>query len=232
MEPEQGLGRAYRSYRINGRSRMDVDTFFERIRQNLIDCMNRELIDLGSARVETTTRIRFRIEYEDGIIDRIRLPFNSRMTDIFQSNDLSEIIEEMFTHMKTQIEHPALAKSRFRFDEVLFPDVNLNQLNLTRGSSYIPLPDWIVKKKVIINPKNTDERCFEWSDTAGLHYMDIKSNPECISNLRKYVDNYDWSGLEFPLSIKGISKFEKQNDVIVNVLCVEGKKMYILREEI
>ena len=28
IELEQALNRAYRSYRINGRSRMDVDTFF------------------------------------------------------------------------------------------------------------------------------------------------------------------------------------------------------------
>ena len=34
--------------------------------------------------------------------------------------------------------------------------------------------------------------------------MDIKSHPEHISNLRKYVDNYNWSGLEFLLSMKGM----------------------------
>ena len=62
VELEQAFDRAYRSYRINGRRRMDVDTFFDRIRQNLIDLMNRELTDLDSARVQTTTWIRFRIE--------------------------------------------------------------------------------------------------------------------------------------------------------------------------
>ena len=41
IELEQAFNRAYRSYRINGRLRMDVDTFFDRIRQNLIDLMNR-----------------------------------------------------------------------------------------------------------------------------------------------------------------------------------------------
>ena len=41
--------------------------------------------------------------------------------------------------------------------------------------------------------------------------------------------NYNWSGLEFPLFIKVISEFEKTNDVIVNVLGVEEKKIYILR---
>ena len=29
--------------------------------------------------------------------------------------------------------------------------------------------------------------------------MDIDSNPERVSNLREFADNYDWSGLEFPV---------------------------------
>ena len=44
---------------------MDLDTFFDLIRQSLIDLMNRELIDLGSAKVQTTAWIRLRIEVED-----------------------------------------------------------------------------------------------------------------------------------------------------------------------
>ena len=60
---------------------------------------------------------------------------------------------------------------------------------------------------------------------------DIKSHPECLLNLRKYVNNYDWSGLEFPLSIKEISKFEKKNNTIVNVLGAEERKVHILRGE-
>ena len=44
---------------------MDVDTFFDRIRQNLIDLMTRELTDLGSARVQTTGWIRFIQALED-----------------------------------------------------------------------------------------------------------------------------------------------------------------------
>ena len=75
VELEQAFDSAYRSYRINGGSRILVDTFFNQIKQNLIDLISRELIDSGSARVQTTVWIRFRIEYEHGIIDRVRLPF-------------------------------------------------------------------------------------------------------------------------------------------------------------
>ena len=67
----------------------------------------------------------------------------------------------MIANMKFQIENPALLNSRFVFDEVLCLDANFYQLNLTRGSSYLPLPGWLVKKKAIINPNNDDEECFK-----------------------------------------------------------------------
>ena len=54
-----------------------------------------------------------------------------------------------------KIKNAALANSRFRFDAVLFLDISFYQLNLTRGSSYLPLPDWIVKKKAIIKVQMT-----------------------------------------------------------------------------
>ena len=66
-------------------------------------------------------------------------------------------MDGMIAHMKMQIENPALQNSRFRSDEVLFLDVNFHWLNLTRGSSYLPLPDRIAKKGSIINPQNDYE---------------------------------------------------------------------------
>ena len=51
-----------------------------------------------------------------------------------------------------------------------------------------------------------------------------------VSNLRKFTDNYDWSGLEFPVSIKDIGKFETRNNISVNVLAVEGRDIYIHRK--
>ena len=97
--------------------------------------------------------------------------FNSQITKVFQRSYLGEIIQEMFTHMKMQIENPALANSRFMFDRVLFLDINFHKLKLTRGSSYLLLPDWISSKKAVINPKNKeDEECFKWAIVAALHH--------------------------------------------------------------
>ena len=37
IELEQAFGGSYRSYRVNGRPKIDVDTFFNRIRKGLIE---------------------------------------------------------------------------------------------------------------------------------------------------------------------------------------------------
>ena len=142
---------------------MDVDTFFSRIREECIDLTRRELTDLNSARVQTTTWIRLIQEFDDVVeTGRVESAFNSRMREVHQGSDLDGIVDGMIAHMKTLIENPALANSRFRFNQFLFLYVNFHRLNLTSGSSYLPLPDWIAKKKAIINPQNDDEeKCFK-----------------------------------------------------------------------
>ena len=70
--------------------------------------------------------------------DRINKAFNSLMASVYRGSDLEKIVDEMFTHMRFQIENPALLNSRFIFDEVLlYLDVSFHQLNPTIGSSYI-----------------------------------------------------------------------------------------------
>ena len=118
---------------------------------------------------------------------------------------MDRIVDGMVARMKMQFENPTLGNSRLRFDGILFLDVSFHWLNITRGSSYLPLPDWIVKKKAIINPHNNDEECFKWAIIAA---SEIGKDPQCVSNLRKFADNYNWSGLKFPVAIKDIGVFK------------------------
>ena len=136
---------AYRRYRINGRPRIDVETFFDRIRQALINLIRRELSSLNSARVQTTMWIRF-VREDDGGQEKVELDFNSLMMNVYRGSDLLKIVNEMIANMKFQMKHPAPLNSTFVFDEVLHLDTNFYQLNLTRESSYLPLPDWLAKK--------------------------------------------------------------------------------------
>ena len=224
-ELEQAFRGAYRSYRVEGAPKMDADTFFSQIRKGLIDLIKWELKTRTSARIQTATWIKFSKDE-----DRVDLAFNSLMMSIYRGSDLDQIVDGMIAHMKTQIENPALLNSRFVFDKILHLDVNFHQLNLMRGSSYLSLPNYIVSRKAVIDPQNEDKKGFMWAAIAVDRWMEIKSHPERISNLRKFVDNYDWSGLEFPVSLKQIGKVEENNNISVNVLGSEGKDIDILRK--
>ena len=227
IELEQAFGGAYRSYRVNGRPKIDVDTFFNRIRKELIGLIKRELKTQTSAKIQMTAWIGFIRVDEEGQ-ERVELAFNSLMTSVYRGSEPDQIVGGIIDNMKFQIENPALLNSRFVFDEFLYLDVNFHQLNLTRGSSYLPLPDWLARKKAIINPHNNDEECFKWSVIAAEN-VGMK-DPQRESNLRKFADNYDWSWLKFPVSTKDIGKFETRNNVSVNILAVEGRDIYIHRK--
>ncbi|XP_057302746.1 uncharacterized protein LOC130636913 [Hydractinia symbiolongicarpus] len=115
-------------------------------------------------------------------------------------------------------------------DEYIEVKIDFHKLRLTRGSSYIEPLNWIALKNAIMNPKNDDEECFKWGVIASLHHTGIEKDAQRITKLRPYVDLYNWEGIEFPTTIKDISKFEKNNsDIAVNVLYIMGKKINILR---
>ena len=99
---------------------------------------------------------------------------------------MNEIVSQMISHMAQQIENPALSDSKFVFDEVLHMDINFYRLNLTRGSSYLPLPDRLARKSAIINPKNSDLKCFKWAIIAAMRWEEIGKDPQRMTKLKRF----------------------------------------------
>ena len=154
------------------------------------------------------------------------------MTNVYNLSDLKEIVNEMIAHMKGQIENPALLNSRFVFEEVLFTNVDFHQLNLTRGSSYLLLPNWLARKKAIINPKNEDQECFKWAVIMASRWEEVNNNPERISKLKRFEKDFDWSGIGFLVSIKEIKKFEFRNQISINLLATDGNRFIFVEKEV
>ena len=204
---------------------MDVNTFFARTRRFLIDLLSRET-RTRAVRSQTTTWMKF---VKDGI-KLVELAFNSRMLAIYNLSDMDEIVSEMIEHMYQQIENPALRDSKFVFDGVICMDIDFHRLNQTRGSSYIPLPEWLAKKGAIINPKNSDMKCFKWAVIAAMKWKEIDNHPERTTKLKRYEDDFDWTKVKFPLSFRNIKRSESQNKITINVLAFEGRQIYICRK--
>ena len=120
--------------------------------------------------------------------------------------------------------------SSYLFEKVDLLEYHFHKVALKRGSSYIPSPEWINNKKSTINPQNTeDNNCFQYSIVAALNHQKILNHSERISNLKPFIDNYNWNDLEFPAGHKDYSVFEKNNpSIALNILYVPYKTKEIL----
>ena len=124
--------------------------------------------------------------------------------------------------------NPKFPESGITLDKIIHLYINFYRLALKRGRSYTELPEWLKSKKAVINPPNKDEECFKLAVIAALRHEDIKHHPERISLLRSYEKQYNRKGLKFPVSIKKIDKFEKNNPGrAVNVLFSNNNKSKI-----
>ena len=126
----------------------------------------------------------------------------SNNIEIMMGSEIYEIIDELFE---------SLLQNNFVFDSVdlLYYHVQKTILKRTR-SSYMGSPEWLKNKKATINPKNNDN-CFQYALTAALNYQNIKSHPERVSNLKPFIDQYNWKGTNFPLHKEDWKKTESNN---------------------
>ena len=63
-----------------------------------------------------------------------------------------------------------------------------------------------------------------------MRWEEIDRDHQRISKLRRYEDDFDWDGIDFPASINDIKRFESRNEITINILALEGKKIYICRK--
>ena len=119
--------------------------------------------------------------------------------------------------------------SNFVFENLDFLSYHIHKTSLKRGNSYIKSPEWVANKKAIINPKNVDNRCFEYSIVVALHHKENKNHRERIQGIHHYFScEYNWWGIDFPAGIKEWKRFEKNNETIaLNILQVPHDEIKI-----
>lgn len=92
------------------------------------------------------------------------------------------------------------------------------------GSSCLELTKDVYDSKAVINIKSEEvQQCFKWSILAYLH--PALNHAERISHYKPFNEELNINGIDFPVTIEQISKFEKQNPGIsVSVIGIAEEK--------
>ena len=139
-------------------------------------------------------------------------------------NETVEIIEKRFwsilqNYLKDLEE--SMRGSEFNFDSVHLLYYDLQKISLKRGGSYIDSPEWLNDKKATINPKINDDNFLQYALVVALNYQNIKKDPQRISKIKSFIDQYNWKEIDFPSHSKDWKKFELNNkSIALNILFV------------
>ena len=152
--------------------------------------------------------------------------FNSKPQTIINNVEIPEALQSSKQQILNMIAQWISEGSGWTIQSVDNHYLNIVQYQPMKGSSYIKLPQELRNgKKGLINMKNEDNECFRWCHIRHLNPQDI--NPQRIKKTdKKYINQLDYTGIEFPVTTKQYNKIEKQNEININVFGYENKQPY------
>ena len=152
--------------------------------------------------------------------------FNSIAQTIINHIEINEALQMSKQNILNQINQWISEGSGWTIQSVDNHYLNIVKYKPMNGSSYIQLPSELRNsKKGLINIKNEDNECFRWCHIRHLNPQE--KYPQRIKKSDKeYVNKLDYSGIEFPVTIKQFNKIEKQNKININVFSYEEKQPY------
>ena len=188
-----------------------------KVRMILVCEMERQIIENSKGESKTTYE-------QDNAYFQSQTHINLEKTEVkvFLKEMIIEILGNLIIYQKKG--------SGWYFKEVKRLEIHIVEYKPMRDGSYIALPNFIMRKKAITNMENKDDKCFLWSILRYLHPQEKHSTR--INDLIKYENDLNFKGINFPVKVKDIQKFENNNpDLLgINVFSVnDNNKIYPLR---
>ena len=189
---KSGYNKNYAQYESKGDKMLSLKEYL-----NLIEKYLRELIEeykqKGEWKVQLTIEVNF-ISLKPGS-DETRIMYTrSDNIEIMFGDDNYEIIEQLFESLLQKYEenlHNKMRGLEFEFDDVNFLYYDFNKTSINRCGSYIDSPKWLENKKSTINPKNNDDKCFQYAVTLALNLDKIKKDPQRVSKIKPFIEKYN-----------------------------------------
>ena len=218
---KSGYNNNYIEYRNEGDKLLTVEKYLALIELHLRELIN-DYKSKGEWKIQLTAQINF-ISLRPGSDETRAMHTRSANEEFTNGSDKDEIIKELFKSLLQRYQENLQEKMRgsdFPFDGVNFLYYDFNKISISRGGSYIDSPKWLKNKKLTINPKNNDYKCFQYAITLALNLDKINKNSQRISKIKPFIEEHNWKDINFPSTCKDWKKFELNNESALNILYV------------
>ena len=204
----------YKYYESRGDKdkRLSVEQYLDMIKPYLSDLINENKAIKTSSneqKIQINMHINFVSSNDTGEIRTVFVWSDNE--EIRLGNETDDIVKRLINSFLNNYQKEELILrngSNFVFESVGLLSYHIHKTSLKRGKSYIKSTEWVASKKSIINPKNKDNKCFQYSIIVALHHKENKNHSERLSPIRNYFScYYNWENINFPAGIKDWKRF-------------------------
>ena len=205
---------------IDGKPGYEPKRFFQKTRNLLIKILEENK--------NTKTKMIFicqmqRTDLKTGETIEVDADFHSEIEINIAETDEKKLLDKMIARIEEVLANFQQSGSNWVFQRIIRLEIHFANWKPIRGSTFIPLPAKLKNKKGVINIKNEDNQCFKWCIARALNPVDQNSN-RLTKELVKQSKSFNWEGLKFPVDLKQIKIFEKNNPSIsINVFGFEDE---------
>ena len=214
-----------KSFEISIKNNKDPLIQLQNTRKAINNKIIKILASMKGLKFVETLKIRLKKVSNDGILEQTNY-FNNKPQTIINNTEIPESLQLSKQQILNLIAKWISEGPGWTIQSVDNHYLNIVQYQPMKGSSYIELPQELRHhRKGLINIKNEDNECFRWCHIRYLNPQDV--HPERIKKIDKeYINQLDYSGIEFPVTTKQYNEIEKQNEININVFGYENKQPY------
>ena len=230
-ERKKGLKGVVQSFELENISTRDPRMLFS-IARNSFTKKSKEILQQkkGGFKANLTLRVELRKRiHQDGeeAYEFTQPYFNSTTTTILNELDIQDFYDKAVEEILNRIARWISKGSGWVIERILNLYFNVVSYVPLKGRSYFPLPEELRHhRKGLINLQNDDNKCFLWCHVR--HLNPIENNPQRVKETDKALaKELDYTGVTFPVTIRDMSKIEKQNKININAYVYNEDGKYV-----
>ena len=149
---------------------------------------------------------------------------------IINKQSIKKAIDKCIKGLHKRIEDYTADGSGWVLETITKLEIHIVKYTPLKGSSYIELPYAIRCKQACVNVKNKDNKCFAYAVLSAIYPANRNNNPNDVRHYKKHLEELNMDGINYPVKIEDIKKFEKQNPAYgINVFILENENTIVPR---
>ena len=206
-ESDSALRNFANVYTIDGKEEFDPQSFMDGAHENMTELLRNN----RNTKVKLILKC-YMISEKDNLIRDF--PFHSNIEVYVEGTNENDIYitmtDTILERIANLINGSSGGGSGWVFYKIIKLELHTVSYRPLRGNTWIPLPKELADKKAIINMKNKDNKCFLHCVLRAIY--PTNNHPERVDKeLMEKENTLNMEGIEYPVSLKDINKFEKQN---------------------